>query len=110
MRLKTIGLRTGRERVAILGYYEDGPNLVTMAMNGWQDGEPSWWLNLQDQSEASVDLVDGSRMVRAREALGDERSRLWARFRDIDADLDAYATRRSSETAIVILEPLTEAH
>jgi F420H(2)-dependent quinone reductase len=109
MRLKTIGRRTGRERVAILGYYEDGPNLVTMAMNGWQDGEPGWWLNLQDHSEASVDLADGSRLVRARAAQRDERSRLWARFRDIDADLDAYATRRSSETAVVILEPLAEA-
>jgi deazaflavin-dependent oxidoreductase (nitroreductase family) len=109
MRLKTIGRRTGRERVAILGYYEDGPNLVTMAMNGWQDGEPGWWLNLQGHSEASVDLADGSRLVHARAAQGDERSRLWARFRDIDANLDAYATRRSSETAIVILEPLAEA-
>ena len=29
----------GQKRQAILGYFEDGPNLVTMAMNGW--GEPS---------------------------------------------------------------------
>ena len=47
MRLKTVGRKSGKERVAILGYYEDGPNLVTMAMNGWADGEPAWWLNLQ---------------------------------------------------------------
>ncbi len=40
MRLTTIGRRSGRERRAILGYYEDGPNLVTMAMNGWGDPEP----------------------------------------------------------------------
>ena len=70
MRLKTIGRRTGRERIAILGYYEDGPNLVTMAMNGWAEGEPAWWLNLQAQSEARVDLVDGSRAVRGRAAEG----------------------------------------
>jgi len=54
MRLTTIGRRTGRERSAILGYYEDGPNLVTMAMNGWADGEPAWWLNLQAHRDASV--------------------------------------------------------
>ena len=108
MRLKTIGRRTGRERVAILGYYEDGPNLVTMAMNGWAEGEPAWWLNLQAHPDASVDLVDGSRAVRARAAEGDERSRLWARWRDVGSDVDAYATRRSSETAVVILEPLPE--
>ena len=41
MRLTTVGRRSGKERVAILGYYEDGPNLVTMAMNGWIDAEPA---------------------------------------------------------------------
>ena len=34
----------------MVGYFEDGPNLVTMAMNGWADGEPAWWLNLQSES------------------------------------------------------------
>jgi hypothetical protein len=29
------------ERQAILGYFEDGPDLVTMAMNGWGDPEPA---------------------------------------------------------------------
>jgi hypothetical protein len=44
-------------------------------------------------------------LVRARAAEGDERSRLWARWRDIDRQLDAYAAMRASETAVVILEP-----
>jgi deazaflavin-dependent oxidoreductase (nitroreductase family) len=109
MRLKTIGRRSGKERSAILGYYEDGPNLVTLAMNGWAEGEPAWWLNLQAHPDASVDVGDGSRAVRARAAEGDERSRLWARWRDVGTDVDAYAPMRSSETAVVILEPLPEA-
>jgi len=25
----------------ILGYFEDGPNLVSLAMNGWGEGEPA---------------------------------------------------------------------
>ena len=41
----------------MVGYFEDGPNLVTMAMNGWADGEPAWWLNLQAHPEVSVDRV-----------------------------------------------------
>ena len=110
MRLTTIGRRTGRERSAILGYYEDGPNLITLAMNGWAAAEPAWWLNLQAHPDASVDLADGPRAVRARAAEGDERARLWARWRDVGTDVDAYATRRSAETAVVVLEPLPEAH
>lgn len=104
MRLTTTGRRTGQERSVILGYIEDGPNLVTMAMNGWADDEPAWWLNLQSNPLASVNLADGKRTVRGRSAEGDERTRLWARWCEIDENLDGYAALRSGETAIVILE------
>ena len=108
MRLTTTGRRTGQERSVILGYIEDGPNLVTMAMNGWSDGEPGWWLNLQALPTASVALATGPRSVRGRAAEGEERSRLWARWREIDTKLDGYAALRSGETAVVILEPWPE--
>ena len=92
----------------ILGYIEEGPNLVTMAMKGWADAEPAWWLNLQAHPEANVDLADGRRTVRGRAAEGEERSRLWARWRELNANLDAQAALRSAETAVVILEPSPE--
>ncbi len=44
----------------ILGYIEAGPNLVTLAMNGWGEGEPAWWLNLQAHPQARVQLTDGT--------------------------------------------------
>jgi len=108
MRLTTVGRRSGRERVAILGYYEDGPNLVTMAMNGWSDGEPAWWLNLQAKPDASVVLADGQRAVSGRAARGEERARLWARWGEMGDDVDGYAKLRATETAVVVLEPRTE--
>ncbi len=106
MRLNTIGRRTGRARPVIVGYFEDGPNLVTMAMNGWGDAEPAWWLNLQAHPDVTVDMVDGSRQVTGRAARGDERDRLWAQWQQIDKNLDAYAARRSMQTTVVVLEPL----
>jgi deazaflavin-dependent oxidoreductase (nitroreductase family) len=105
MRLRTIGRRSGSPRIAILGYFEDGSDLVTMAMNGWGEPEPAWWLNLQAQPDTTVELVDGPRAVRARAATPDERPRLWGRWAEFDQKLDAYASRRSNETAVVILEP-----
>jgi deazaflavin-dependent oxidoreductase (nitroreductase family) len=107
LRLKTVGRRSGQERAAILGYYEDGPNLVTLAMNGWAAAEPAWWLNLQAHPDAIVELKNGSRAIRARAAEGEERARLWAKVRDYSGygnDVDAYASLRSSETAVVVLE------
>ncbi len=105
MRLHTIGRRSGVERVAILGYFEDGPDLVTMAMNGWGEPEPAWWLNLQSHPDARVDLIGGPRLVRGRAAEGDERVRLWERWAHYDRGLDGYAARRPRSTAVVILEP-----
>ena len=108
LRLRTVGRRSGKERVAIVGFIVDGGNLVTPAMNGWADPEPAWWLNLQARPEATVELPDGSvREVTARAATGEERARLWRMFLDLESSAftDASAALRSRETAIVVLEP-----
>jgi F420H(2)-dependent quinone reductase len=107
MRLHTIGRRSGQERTAILGYFEDGPDLVTLATNGWADADPLWWLNLQAQPDVTVDLPDGPRAVHAHAANEHERPRLWATWARYDkgVDLDALAASRSRETAVVILSP-----
>ena len=105
MRLHTIGRRSGTKRTAILGYYEDGPNLFTLAMNGWGEPEPAWWLNLQANPDASIDLPGGSREITARAAAGEERDRLWAQMARLEPNLDGYATRRPKGTAVVVFEP-----
>ena len=113
MCLTTTGRRSGRERTVMLGYFEDGPNLVALAVNAWVDAEPAWWLNLQARPDAVVELMDGSRPVHARPATGEERARLWARWRELGkrsgeamiADMDTYAARLSREPAVVVLEP-----
>ncbi len=40
LRLTTVGRKSGQERSVIIGYVEDGPNLVVLAMNGWDEGHP----------------------------------------------------------------------
>jgi deazaflavin-dependent oxidoreductase (nitroreductase family) len=105
MRLTTVGRRSGQLRVAIVGYVEDGPNLVTLAMNGWAEAEPAWWLNLQAQPDTTVQLKDGLHAVHGRAAEGEERDRLWARWREFSDDYDAWAAMRSGKTAVVVLEP-----
>jgi deazaflavin-dependent oxidoreductase (nitroreductase family) len=107
LRLTTVGRRTGQTRVAILGYLEDGANLITPAMNGWADPEPAWWLNLQTNPDATVELPGGRREVTARVATADERPRLWSMLSGLGsaAYTDASAALRSRETAVVILEP-----
>ena len=105
MRLTTVGRRSGQARPVILGYFEDGPNLVTLAMNGWAAPEPAWWLNLQAHPDATVELSEGTRLVRGRAAAGEERDRLWTRWGEHNDNLEGFAALRPTETAVVILEP-----
>jgi deazaflavin-dependent oxidoreductase (nitroreductase family) len=104
--LTTIGRRSGQARRAIIAYFEDGPNLVTLALNGGGESEPGWWLNLQAHPDTTVQLFNGPRAVHGRAATAEERPRLWARWVDYDGEnLNALAARRPRKTAVVILEP-----
>jgi F420H(2)-dependent quinone reductase len=106
LRLTTRGRRSGEPRSVIIGYYEDGPNLIAIAMNGWGASEPAWWLNLQAHPEATVELAGGIRReVFGRAAVGEDRERLWQLWRNQNENLDEYAARRPRETAVVVLEP-----
>ncbi len=105
MHVTTVGRKSGQPRGVILGYVDDDSRPVVLAMNGWDEGPPAWWLNL----EANPDAVIGRKgepeqRVRARRAEGDERDRLWRRWSDIDDGLDAYAAVRSTDTPVVVFE------
>jgi deazaflavin-dependent oxidoreductase (nitroreductase family) len=106
LRLTTTGRKSGQDRSVIVGYIEDGANLVTLAMNGWDEGHPAWWLNLRAHPDAVVRLArQQPRPIHARAATGQERDRLWQRWAEIDVGLDAYANSRSATTPVVVLEP-----
>ena len=106
MHLTTVGRTSGRPRGVIVGYIDDGGTPVVLAMNGWDDGHPAWWLNLEANPDAVI-RVKGQpeRTVRARELEGEERERLWRRWGEVDEGLDDYAAPRSVATPVVVFEP-----
>lgn len=107
MHVTTLGRSSGLPREVMLAYIEDGPNLVTMAMNGWGEGEPAWWRNLQSSPGAEVELADRKLRVLARAATADEQRELWARYATIEPKLDGYDANRQTPTPVVILEPIS---
>jgi deazaflavin-dependent oxidoreductase (nitroreductase family) len=106
MRLTTVGRNSGERRSVILGYIEDGSTPVVLAMNGWDEGQPAWWLNVEANPDATMRMKGRpERPVRARRVEGDERDRLWRRWAEIDEGLDAYAASREADTPVVVFEP-----
>lgn len=106
--LTTIGRRSGQERRVMIGYFQDGDDFVTMAMNGWSPADPAWWLNLQAHPRAELALPSGTVEVDGRAATaGEEHDRLWTRWRELDKHVDRQSVRRFNGTPVVILSPAT---
>ena len=107
MSLTTTGRKSGRQRTVIVAYLEDGANPVVLAMNGWDDGHPAWWLNVEANPEVIIRLPHQAerRPVHARLATGAERERLWTLWLAIEPETEAFASRHSVETPVVVFEP-----
>jgi deazaflavin-dependent oxidoreductase (nitroreductase family) len=102
--LSVRGRRSGTARDVVLNYVRDGERYVVYASHAGLDRDPPWWLNLHDAGDGEV-LVGGSRFrVRAREAEGAERERLWSAVTRIDDAYAEYQTRTARRIAVVVLE------
>ncbi len=75
--LTTTGARSGRPRtVPVLGL-PTADGLAVIASNFGQQHQPGWYYNLRANPEGSVTADGRSRQVRAVEAEGDVRRRIW---------------------------------
>jgi len=80
---------------------------VVIASNAGEPTHLAWFLNLQDRPAATVQIGRTTTAVRAREAEGDERARLWKRMAEIEPAYDEYVRRIGEDRRIplVVLEP-----
>ena len=105
--LITTGRRSGEPRPVTLTYFEDGERLIVIASNAGEDRHPAWWLNLQEHPDATVQIGGSTMRVRAMEAIGEERERLWAELIRRDPAYEEYRLRTERQIPVVLLQ-LTE--
>ncbi len=105
--LTTTGRVSGQPRTVPLCSLRDGETFVVIASYGGLDRPPSWWLNLQSDPHAIVQLGRSVQDVVAREALPDERARLWAEVTTRAPGYLAYERRTSRRIPVVLLEPVS---
>ncbi len=103
--LTTTGRTTGRPRTVPLCSLRDGQSLVVIGSYGGLDRPPSWWLNLQREPRAEVQLGRSTWTVVAREATGGERARLWTAVTERAPGYRDYERRTSRRIPVVVLEP-----
>lgn len=103
--LTTRGRRSGKERSTCLTSFRDGEAAVVIGSFLGEARDPGWVHNLRAHPEATLQSGSEVRRVRAREAEGAERERLWARLLEIQPDYREYEGRTSRQIPVVVLEP-----
>ncbi len=108
MLLTTVGARSGNERTSPVMYHRDGERYIVVASKGGAPENPDWYNNLKANPVAKVEV--GTEMgtesfeVRASEAEGEERDRLYAERVAIAPGFGEYERKTSRKIPVMILE------
>jgi len=101
--LTTTGRKSGKRRTTPLLYLRDGETIVIVASNGGRDVHPAWWLNLQTNPEADVQLGKARSPLIASKASAEERARLWPLLVEMYPGYGDYQKRTKRQIPVVIL-------
>ena len=102
--LTTIGRRSGESRSTPLIYGTRGDDHVVVASKGGAEEHPSWYLNLVEQPEVTVQVRGDRFKAKARTATLDEKPGLWQMMTERWPPYDEYQHKTSREIPVVVLE------
>ena len=102
--LTTVGRRSGIQRTTPLLYIEDGERIVVIGSNAGDERAPAWWLNLQAQPRARVQIRRERFDVVARRADPAETEQLWPRLVAAYSYFDRYRGKTRRDIPVILLE------
>jgi deazaflavin-dependent oxidoreductase (nitroreductase family) len=101
----SVGRKSGKRRThPLIGRELDG-NIVIVASKGGIARHPAWYLNLMAHPDTEVNWRGEHRRVRAREAEGEEREKLWKRMVEVYRPYAHYQSRTDRRIPVIVLEP-----
>ena len=106
--LITVGARSGGERISPVMFHRDGEHYIVVASKGGAPENPAWYNNLKANPLAKVEVGTAKGIetfeVRAREAEGEERKRMYAERVAIAPGFGEYEQKTSRQIPVMILE------
>lgn len=104
--LTATGRKSGQKRTCPLTYLEDAGRYVLIASNGGNEKHPVWYLNLEAEPRATVEVGAKKFDVVASTASGEERARLWSAAVRMNPQYATYEGITSREIPVVVLTPV----
>jgi deazaflavin-dependent oxidoreductase (nitroreductase family) len=103
--LTTTGRKSGKERTTPLIYsFQDG-GYVIIASKGGAPDHPSWFLNIQDNPEVTIQVSTHEMKARAEVVDGEKRERLWEAMVKVWPDYENYQKKTDRKIPVVLLLP-----
>jgi len=102
--LTSKGAKSGKDRIAITTYHKDGNRWVIAASKSGADENPAWYHNLKANPETTIEVDNEQVRVRATEATGPERDRLWNDHVAQLPEFGEYPKKTSRVIPMVVLE------
>ncbi len=103
--LTTMGRRSHEPRTSALIFGTDGSDYLVVASMGGAPQNPQWYLNIQANPQAEIQVKAETLYVLARTATPEEKPRLWQIVRDVWPNYDVYQSRTERDIPIVVLSP-----
>ncbi len=103
--LHTVGRKSGQPRVTPIAYFRDGENFFIVASNWGKDNEAAWYLNLQANPRAELEVEGKMYSVDAHTAQDAEYTRLWQYATEQHPPYLTYQKMTARRIPIVVFEP-----
>jgi len=102
--LTTTGRRSGERRTTPLIYQEHEGSYLIVASKGGADEPPAWYLNLEENPSATVQVKDDVFKARARDADAGEKPDMWKTMTAVWPAYDEYQQKTAREIPVVVLQ------
>ncbi len=102
--LTTTGRKTGEKRDNALIYATYGDAYVVIASKGGAPQHPAWYINLQADPSAEIQVGADVFAVTGRTVTGEERHELWRLMTNEWPAYDDYQTKTDREIPVVVLD------
>jgi deazaflavin-dependent oxidoreductase (nitroreductase family) len=103
--LNTVGRKSGEARTTPLVYMPDGERFVVYGSNGGREAPPAWFLNLQANPRASVEIGRRKIPVSMHVATGEEEARLQPLAHAYNPHWKGYQEKATRRIPLVVLDP-----
>ena len=104
--ITTYGRKSGKPRTSPIVYIQEGQSYLVAASAGGMDWHPDWYLNMKHKPQAKIETGARAFEVCAEITEGEERTRLYEKFKAASDNFVKYEQSTSRVIPVVRLTPV----